>query len=197
VTPYRARLYRVILGLAAVYNLGFGLWAAAWPFAFFDIFVMESPRYPSIWRCLGMVVGLYGLAYGYSALHLDRARPFVVLGLLGKVLGPVGWCLAVRGEEFPLRTFTLILFNDLVWWLPFSLFLLEGTRVGERLRVSAPFACAALNALSALALALILRPGTEVGGDAVARAAYIQEHANVWRAGWGLWIAAALSLCAF
>jgi len=144
-----------------------------------------------------MVVGTYGLAYGYAALRLDRAAPFIAIGLLGKVLGPIGWVLTVRSGEWPVRTFTLILFNDLVWWLPFALFLLDGLRVGARLRSAAAPVCAATNAIAALAILAVLRPGTELITDVAERVAYISSHAIAWRAGWTLWIAAALSLLAF
>lgn len=195
--PCRARLYRLIFLLAAAHNLAFAAWAGFGPRSFFDLFDMDPPRYPAIWSCLGMVGGVYGLGYAYAARRLDRAFPFIALGLLGKVLGPIGWVAAVRSGEWPLRTFTLILFNDLVWWLPFALFLLDGTRAGARLRAWAPYACAALNLLAAAAMALVLRPGTELTREEPARLAYIASHPLLWRGGWAVWIAAALSLLAF
>jgi hypothetical protein len=197
VSPYRARLYRGILLLAAAYNAAFGLWAGFWPRSFFDVFGLAQPTYPAIWRCLGMVVGVYGLLYAYAALRLELARPYVVVGLLGKVLGPIGWLVTVNSGEWPARTFTLIVFNDLIWWVPFALFLLEGTRLGQRLRSAAPFICAGLNLLGGAALALVLRPGTEVAPDPLARAAYIAQHLAPWRGGWLVWMAAALSLLGF
>ncbi len=195
--PYRARLYRAILLLAALYNLAFGAWAGFWPQSFFSLFGLALPLYPAIWRCLGMVVGVYGLAYAYAALRLDRAAPLVALGLLGKVLGPLGWLFTVASGEWPLRTFSLIVFNDLIWWLPFTLFLIEEARLAPRLRASAPYACAFVNGLAGLALLLVLRPGTEAGGDLALRAAYIAAHPLAWRAGWLLWMLAALSLLGF
>ena len=59
-TAYRTRLYRLVFAAAATYNVAFGLWAAVWPLSFFAVFDLDPPRYPSIWACLGMVVGLYG-----------------------------------------------------------------------------------------------------------------------------------------
>ncbi|MGH2537957.1 MAG: hypothetical protein ACRDHL_11225 [Candidatus Promineifilaceae bacterium] len=195
--PRRAGLYRIVFALAAGYNLGFGLWAALWPQAFFALFQMAAPRYPAVWQCLGMVIGLYGLAYAYAARRLPLARPFIAIGLLGKILGPIGWLLTVQSGQWPLRTFTLIVFNDIIWWLPFSLFLLEGTRLGRRLRGAAPYVCAAVNGLAGLALLLALRPGTEVTPDAAERARYIGQNLAAWRGGWALWMAAALSLVTF
>src|SRR5262245_16087863 len=158
----RAPFYRLIFGLAALYNLSFGLWTGLAPYAFFNLLQLRRPLYPSIWSCLGMVVGTYGLAYAYAALRLERAWPLIAIGLVGKVLGPIGWVLTVRSGEWPVRTFSLVLFNDIVWWLPFTLFLLDGTRFGERLRGAAGPACGALNALAVLAIAFLLKPGTEV-----------------------------------
>jgi hypothetical protein len=193
----RASFYRLFFALAAAYNVVFGAWAVVWPRAFFDLFAMDAPRYPAIWQCLGMVVGVYGLGYAYAARRPDRAYPFIALGLLGKTLGPVGWVATVHAGEWPVRTFTLILFNDLVWWLPFGLFLLEGTRAGTRLRASAPWLCASLNLVAALAIPLVLSPGMETVRDRAARVNYIGAHPVLWRAGWGIWIVAALSLLGF
>jgi hypothetical protein len=183
--------------LAAAYNVAFGAWAVLWPGSFFEFCAMEAPRYPAIWRCLGMVVGVYGLGYAYAAWRLDRAFPFIALGLVGKLLGPIGWVATVHAGEWPARTFTLMLFNDVVWWLPFGLFLLEGTRVGARLRASAPYACGILTLLAAIAIPLVLAPGTEMVRDPSARVEYISRHPALWRWGWSLWIAAALSLIGF
>ena len=82
----------------------------------------------SIWQCLGMVIGVYGV--GYLAASLDPLRhwPIVLVGLMGKVLGPVGfaWC-ALRGE-IPWAFGATIPTNDLVWWIPFTLMLAAAWR---------------------------------------------------------------------
>lgn len=197
ISPYRIKLYRLIFGLAAIYNIAFGFWACLWPQAFFHQLEMTAPNYPGLWQCLGMVVGLYGVLYASAAWRLDRARLIIAVGLAGKILGPIGLFITIRSGEWPLRTFTLLVFNDLIWWLPFGLFLLEGTRAGERLRNSAPWVCALTNAAAAFAMWLLLRGGTEAAPSLAERAAYIAGHAVAWRAGWGIWMLAALSLVAF
>src|SRR6266699_3756866 len=153
----RAPYYRIVFTMAALYNLGFGLWAGFSPGSFFGLFDLRQPLYPAIWSCLGMVVGTYGLGYGYAALRLERAAPFIAIGLVGKILGPIGWLVTVRSGDWPARTFPLVLFNDIVWWLPFSLFLIDGTRLGERVRSSAAWACGAVNALAAAGVILTLQ----------------------------------------
>lgn len=192
----RARIYRLVFGLAAAYNVSFGIWAALRPAAFFDLFRMAPPRYPEVWQCLGMVVGLYGLLYAHAARRLDAARPIILVGLLGKTLGPLGWALGAAGGTWPARTLPLNVFNDVIWWLPFALFLLEGTRLGERVRAAAPLVCAGLNAAAFLSLALWLRHGTEVA-PLPDRIAFVKAHPVTWGLGWAVWMAAAISLLGF
>jgi hypothetical protein len=172
------------------------LWAVLAPNSFFDLFQLARPRYPSIWSTLGLVLGLYGVLYAYAGMRLDRARPIIAIGLAGKILGPVGWILTIHSGGLPIRTFPLIAFDDIVWWLPFGLFLLEGSELGGRLRQLAPLACALVNFIAAGALLLVLRPGV-TAGELGAGAAYVTQNGLVWRLGWGTWIAAAMTLVAF
>lgn len=190
--------YRVVFGLAGVYNLAFGAWAGLFPGAFFRLFALDPPRYPSLWACLGMVVGVYGLLYLHAARRLDQAGPIIVVGLLGKVLGPLGLVVtAAQGGDLPLRMLALLAVNDLVWWVPFGAFLLEEARRGARLRAAVPYLCAALHAAAGLAMLLVLRPGTEAEPDLAARMAYVGAHPGAWRAGFAVWMAAGMSVLAF
>jgi hypothetical protein len=45
--------------------------------------------------------------------------------LLGKVLGPLGFIWSVGTAALPLAFGWTILTNDLIWWLPFMLYLRE------------------------------------------------------------------------
>jgi len=126
ISPSYIRFYGITFLLAGLYNVAFGVWSIFWPEAFFNLFSMDPPLYPAVWRSLGLLVGLYGMAYIYAGIRLDRAWPFVAIGLAGKILGPIGWLITVNAGEWPLRTFWLIVFNDLIWWIPFGLFLLQG-----------------------------------------------------------------------
>ena len=121
-------MYGVIFRVAGVYNILFGLWAGVFPAAFFDLFGMDAPRYPQIWQCLGMVIGLYGVLYWYAGKHLDRAFPIIAIGLAGKVLGPLGFVYATLTSDWPARAFPLIIANDLIWWIPFGAFLWRSWR---------------------------------------------------------------------
>jgi hypothetical protein len=198
IDPRRADLYRLFLALAAVVAIGLAGWAVAFPQSLVDLFRLEPrPSSPSLLQAFGLADGLLGIGYAYSALRLDRARPFVAVGLVVKIALPLAWLFAVAGGQLTARTLTLVIFDDVVWWLPFALLLLEGSRAGEKLRGLAPYACALLNLVSAGALLLILRPGTEVIPDPAQRIAHISGHELLWSLGWASWIAAALSLLAF
>jgi hypothetical protein len=190
-------IYRLIFSLAALYNIAFGIWACIWPGALFAMLEMAAPNYPSLWQCLGMVVGLYGILYAYAAIRLERAKLIIVIGLAGKILGPIGMFIAFQSGEWPLRAVTLIVFNDFVWWLPFTVFLLDGTRMGERLRASAPYSCATLNFAAAVAMLFVLRGGSETAPNIAKRATFIAEHALLWRAGWAVWMMAGINLVVF
>ena len=55
---------------------------------------------------------------------------------------------------------------------------------------------AAVNAFAAIALATVLAPGVSLAYGP-ANATYVAAHLELWRAGWALWILAAISLFAF
>ena len=194
-STFANRLFRISFVVAGAYNLAFGLWAGFWPLQFFEWLELEAPRYPQIWACLGMVVGIYGLLYWYAAWRLDRGRVIIGIGLLGKVLGPIGMVVSL-GDHWPDRVGLLCVYNDLIWWLPFSLYLLRGTRLAPRLVDCAPWGCAVLHAF-ALAAMTMVAGGTEMQPEVEERARFIAGNVVSWRAGWVLWMAAAVSLLGF
>ena len=194
--PFATRIFRIILGLAGCYNLAFGLWAGFWPHHFFEVFAIAPPRYPGIWACVGMVVGLYGFLYWYAAWKPHHARPIVAVGLLGKVLGPIGMVVTFS-DQWPLRLGMLNVFNDVIWWVPFALFLLRGTMWAPPLVSLTPWICAGLHVLATAAMAILLRPGTLIEPEAVQRASFIAQHTVSWSVGWGIWMLSGLSLVTF
>jgi small multidrug resistance pump len=103
---------------AAIYNICWGAVVVLFPNLFFDLFALPRINYPFVMSGLGMCIGLYG--YGYWAVANDPPRypQIVLIGLLGKVLGPIGWFWTVATTELPLRTMWTNVFNDFIW-LPF------------------------------------------------------------------------------
>lgn len=84
---------------------------------------MPAPRYEPLWQCVGMVVGVYGVGYAIAATNPARHWPIILVGLLGKVLGPIGFLFAAVRGDLPWRFGLLNVANDLIWWAPFSLIL--------------------------------------------------------------------------
>lgn len=194
--PFADRLFRIAFALAGFYNLAFGLWAALFPLAVFAIFDLAPPRYPGIWACLGMVVGVYGLLYLHAAWKLETAWPIIAVGFLGKVLGPIGMVMSF-GDDWPRRIGMLCIYNDLIWWLPFGLFLVRGTSLGRWLVRTAPWICVAMHLLGSLAVILFLRHGTIAESSEALRATYIAGHVTTWSIGWFLWMLSAMSFVGF
>jgi hypothetical protein len=119
----RRGLHRVTFGLAAVYNLGWGLFAAADPQWFFRFSGMPPLNHPEIYACLGMVIGVYGIVYAEVARRPEHGWLMAAVGFLGKVLGPIGMLQLVATGVWPARAAGLCLTNDVIWWVPFALYL--------------------------------------------------------------------------
>jgi hypothetical protein len=117
-----------VLWAAAIYNLAWGGLVVLFPLAPFRWAALPLPNYPEIWQCLGMVIGVYGVAYALAARDPLRHWPIVFVGLLGKVLGPIGFLLAALDGRLPWRAGWTILTNDLIWWLPFGCILAAARR---------------------------------------------------------------------
>lgn len=118
-----------VLRLAAVYNLIWGAAVIVKPLFLFEWASMEAPRYPQIWQCVGMIVGVYGIGYWIAARDPIRHWPIVFVGLLGKVLGPIGFLQAALSKELPWAWGVTIITNDLIWWYPFTAILYAAYRV--------------------------------------------------------------------
>ncbi len=120
------RWMSVVLILAAIYNIVWGIWVILRPNDMFDFANIPRPLYPAIWQCVGMIVGVYGVGYACAARDPLRHWPVTLVGFLGKLFGPIGilygW-LTLTSESpgyLPLRFSVTSLTNDVIWWLPFA-----------------------------------------------------------------------------
>lgn len=109
-----------VLVLAGFYNLAWGTWAVVAPQSGFRWAGMEPPRYPELWQCIGMIVGVYGIGYLIAAIDPLRHWPIVLVGLLGKVFGPIGFLMAALEGRLPWVAGWVNVTNDLIWWIPFA-----------------------------------------------------------------------------
>jgi len=124
----RRSFHRRIFIAAGIYNIAWGLSAAVDPQWLFRFAGMPPLNHPQIYACLGMVVGLYGILYLEVARVPERGWLLAAVGLAGKVLGPIGMAILVLQGTWPLRSAILCLTNDLIWWIPFALYLRDSWR---------------------------------------------------------------------
>lgn len=122
--PWASRWLRA----AGIYNLTWGTLAIAWPHLLFDLTGAERINYPEIWQCVGMIVGVYGIGYVIAAGDSRTHWPIVLVGLLGKVFGPIGFLVALLRGTFPPLFGLTILTNDLLWWIPFTMILRDAAK---------------------------------------------------------------------
>ena len=126
------RWMKSVLLAAAAYNLAWGAWAIAAPQAIFRWAGVDPlPNYPQLWQCIGMIVGVYGVGYALAAFDHRRHWPIVLVGLLGKILGPIGFAASVARGVFPLALGWTIVANDLIWWIPFAFVLRHAARAAR------------------------------------------------------------------
>jgi small multidrug resistance pump len=122
------RWMSTVLVVAGLYNLLWGTWVILFPLAGFDLAGMPAPNYPQLWQCIGMIVGVYGVGYLAAAMDPLRHWPIVLVGLLGKVFGPIGFVWNAAQGTIPWWAGVTILTNDLIWWWPFAVILTRGLR---------------------------------------------------------------------
>ncbi len=114
---------RTVLLLAGVYNLVWGTFVILFPNAIFRLSNMAAPTYPGIWQCVGMIVGVYGVGYLIAARAPHRHWAIVLVGLLGKIFGPIGFVFSAASGQLPWTWGWMIVMNDLIWWIPFTVIL--------------------------------------------------------------------------
>ena len=120
---------RVILRLAGIYNLVWGAIVIAAP----------SPCFAgSGWKNRGILPFGSASAWWSVSMELDtglrrltrfRHWPIVLVGLIGKVLGPIGFVWAAWTEQLPWAWGLICLTNDLIWWVPFGLIMSHVFRI--------------------------------------------------------------------
>jgi hypothetical protein len=119
----RRKFHRAVFLAAGLYNLAWSGFSAADPQWLFRWSGLPALNHPAIFSCLAMVVGLYGLIYFEVARIPERGWPLAAVGLLGKVLGPIGLMQLIWSGSWPWSTAILCVSNDLIWRLPFGLYL--------------------------------------------------------------------------
>jgi len=86
----------------------------------------KAPEDEFLWQGMGLVILLYGLGYSVAAVDPYRHYAVVLVGLLAKILGPVGMAWAVTQGQVSAGVLLLIPIHDIIWWWPFAVIVLRG-----------------------------------------------------------------------
>ena len=108
--------YRPWLRAAAIYNLLWGAGAVLFPGALFNALDLPVPSAMAVWQVVGMFVLVFAPAYWWASQDPYRHRHLVLIGLLGKTLGPLGYVWAAASGALPVAFGWIIVANDRVWW---------------------------------------------------------------------------------
>lgn len=123
-----------VLIVAGVYNMLWGAWMILFPQHIFQWLGLPplSVREVSFWQCIGMIVGVYGVGYAIAAYDPLRHWPVILVGWLGKVLGPIGFLHGAITGTIPWSFGWINIFNDLIWWIPFTAILIAALKNAQR-----------------------------------------------------------------
>jgi len=134
IEPISPSWMKWMLIAAGAYNLAFGVFAVVFPSAMFKLIEIEPPKYPELWQCIGMIVGVYGIGYIIAASAPARHWPIVLVGFLGKLFGPIGMAWAVYQGKLPANFGLANVTNDLIWLIPFAIVLIHARRLHKAQR---------------------------------------------------------------
>jgi hypothetical protein len=115
-------LNRTLL-FAGIYNI---LWAIVViffteiPFQFIHIAI---PSDIPLWQAFGLLIGMFGLGYILSAFNPNVHWPIVLIGLISKICGPLGFLFYATQGELSWSFAWLVFLNDVIWIFPFAIIL--------------------------------------------------------------------------
>lgn len=115
--------YRYWFYAAAIYNFVWGTLNILFPTLLWDVLGMKTPTPLPIWQVVGMFVMVYAPAYYWAGRYPEKYPHLILIGLLGKLFGPIGFIWSAASGQLPLAFGVTLLTNDLIWWIPFMLYL--------------------------------------------------------------------------
>jgi hypothetical protein len=121
----RRRFHQATFVAAGIYNIAWGSYAVLDPQWFFRVSGLPLTNSPQIFATLGMVLGLYGVLYLDVARQPEHGWLVAAVGMAGKIFGPLGLFWLIVTDVWPVSTVVIVLTNDLIWWIPFGLYLYD------------------------------------------------------------------------
>ena len=113
---------------AAAYNLAWGTATVLAPAALVGHLGADDDSLVA-WQVVGMLVLVYVPAYWWAARRPSAYPHLIVVALLGKILGPIGFVWAAATGKLPLEFGLIVVANDLIWLPAFAAYLREAARM--------------------------------------------------------------------
>lgn len=114
---------KAILLVAGLYHIIWGSSVIIFPEFWFRLADLELPRYIQLWQCFGVYAISMGVGYLIAYTNPQRHWPIVMMGLVAKIMTPLGFIYYYFKGDLPLVILQMCITNDMVWWLPFGLLL--------------------------------------------------------------------------
>lgn len=119
----------VSLMLSGIHSITWGCFIVLLPGPAADVYgLAETPHDLFLWQGTGLVIVLFGTGYAIAASNPYQHWVVVLIGLLAKVLGPIGMLVAVLRGEISADVLWLLPVNDVIWWVPFWVIVIRGLR---------------------------------------------------------------------
>lgn len=118
-TTAKLKWAKFIMFLAALYNIFWGAVISLYP----QIMLFGNPSTDFlliILRCVGMLVGVYGVAYYFASIDPYKYWPLILVGWIGKLLGPLGSLYYIWADKLAPNFLIVNVFNDFIWLYPFG-----------------------------------------------------------------------------
>ena len=128
---------RWVLRIAAIYNLGWGLWAMLSPSSVFSLFGVAEPTYLEFWQAIGLSTGALGLGQFFASRDPYKHWIAIFLSLVVAIVTPFGFWLGVERGHLPASALWMVGMNDLIWWIPFSVILWKAYEFNRTRRILA------------------------------------------------------------
>ncbi len=119
---------RLALIAAGIYHILFAIWTNCWPYHGFDLIGLNRPNHPMLWRSLGLISGVLGLAFLIAAKDPVHNWLIVLFGLIKSIVATIVVGLAIFSGDLPPASILLLFINDLVWIVPFAYILYAAVR---------------------------------------------------------------------
>ncbi len=114
---------RQSLVFAGAWHLLLGASIILAPTAFFSLTGLPLPNYLQMWQGAGIMTAVMGVGFVIASRDPMRHWPVILIGLIPKVIAPVGVVWGFWRRDLPPALGSLVLVNDVAWWVPFSMLL--------------------------------------------------------------------------